>query len=43
MIVGDSGHEPLPYWFSVYYDGQEISQGDGLESVEEAKRAAESV
>lgn len=40
LIVGDSGHEPLTYWFSVYKRGAEIDSGEGYASVEEAQKAA---
>ena len=43
LIAGNNGHEPLTYWFSVWKNGIEIAQGDELESIEEAKAAAEAV
>lgn len=41
LIAGSSGHDPLTYWFSVYHEGEEIAQGEVLDSIEEAQKAAE--
>ena len=41
LIVGADAEEPPGYWFSVYHKGEEIAQGEGLDSIEEAKKAAE--
>ena len=43
LIVGADAEESPGYWFAVYHKGEEIAQGEGLSSIEEAQEAAESV
>ena len=44
LVAGDDGQTPQPrYWFAVYRGGEEIAQGDGYGSIQEAQVAAEAV
>ena len=46
LVVGhdDNGCRPTPrYWFAAYQGGEEIAQGSGYGSREEAQAAAEAI
>jgi len=44
LVVGHDGRRPTPrYWFASYQGGEEISQGSGYDSREEAQTAAEAI
>jgi len=44
LVVGHDDCRPTPrYWFAAYQSGEEIAQGSGYDSREEAQAAAEAV